>query len=85
VEYLTWSVGASERWSDGVERWSDGGGVPEGQRVSVFHPERMEITQPRVARNELPWESAPKHPNPERALKGLHQAGDQASLQPFQG
>ena len=34
-----------------------------GQR---HHPERMEIIQPRVARNELPWENVPEHPNSER-------------------
>src|SRR6266446_2273929 len=33
------------------------------------HPERMEITQPRVARNELPWDNSSNVPT----LKGLHQ------------
>jgi hypothetical protein len=30
--------------------------------------ERMEITQPRVARNELPWVGGPLKLNPERVL-----------------
>jgi hypothetical protein len=35
----------------------------------VPHPERMEITQPRVARNELPWGvEGPLNLNPERVL-----------------
>src|SRR6266704_1329440 len=33
-----------------------------------LHPERMEITQPRVARNELPWVGGPLNLNPERVL-----------------
>src|SRR2546425_12286196 len=36
---------------------------------SLLHPERMEITQPRVARNELPWGvGGPLNLNPERVL-----------------
>ena len=35
---------------------------------SLLHPERMEITQPRVARNELPWVGGPLNLNPERVL-----------------
>ena len=31
-----------------------------GVSYQYHHPERMEITQPRVARHELPWEHAPK-------------------------
>ena len=43
-----------------------------------LHPERMEISQPRVARNELPWVRFPGEPT----LKGLNPRG---SIQPFQG
>jgi hypothetical protein len=32
------------------------------------HPERMAITQPRVARNELPWVSHPMN----QTLKGFY-------------
>ena len=35
---------------------------------SLLYPERMEITQPRVARNELPWVGGPLNLNPERVL-----------------
>ena len=34
------------------------------------HPERMEITQPRVARNELPWDQGSNSRYPERVASG---------------
>ena len=46
-----------------MEYWSDGAlqqQGTQGRSCQYHHPERMEITQPRVARHELPWEHAPK-------------------------
>jgi hypothetical protein len=34
--------------------------------VAIFNPERIEIIQPRVARNELPWVKTGRNYNPER-------------------
>jgi hypothetical protein len=34
--------------------------------VTIFNPERIEIIQPRVARNELPWVKTGRNYNPER-------------------
>src|SRR2546426_61054 len=40
--------------------------APSGASCWYHHPERMEITQPRVARNELPWDNGLNAPYPER-------------------
>ena len=45
--------------------------VSMGASWHHHHPERMEIVQPRVARNELPWGGWPNTPT----LKGLHHSG----------
>src|SRR6266566_3386652 len=39
-----------------------------------YHPERMEITKPRVARNELPWGGRSNVPYPERVASQWHDA-----------
>src|SRR5713101_3242734 len=39
--------------------------------VTTGHPERMEITQPRVARNELPWGEESYALYPERVVSGF--------------
>jgi len=38
----------------------------------LLHPERMKITQPRVARHELPWVPIAKNANPVRVESSLH-------------
>src|SRR2546426_4557149 len=43
-------------------------------RVQYQHPERMEITQPRVARNELPWVKPSNSLNSEGVASGFRAA-----------
>ena len=56
-----------------MDEWI-GGWMDEWMNALVkrcFHPERMEITQPRVARNELPWVKCRQNlANPERVVSG---------------
>ena len=37
-------------------------------KLALAYPERIEINQPRVARNELPWVEASIVRNPERVV-----------------
>ena len=56
---------------------------PWGASCLYHHPERMEITQPRVARHELPWEPAPKTTvYPERVISGSARIGGTVQMQP---
>src|SRR5258706_16427237 len=41
-----------------------------GASCWYHHPERMEITQPRVASSELPWDHRPNTLYPERVASG---------------
>ena len=56
----------------------------ERTALGFFHPERMKITQPRVARNELPWVKKSKRPTL-KELNPLPRISLLSSLQPFQG
>jgi len=57
--------------------------VRTGVSCSYRHPERMDITQPRVARNELPWENGANVGYPERVASGREDAlGGTAKLRP---
>jgi hypothetical protein len=56
---------------------------PTGVSRQNHHPERMEITQPRVARHELPWEHASQAPfYPERVISARAQAGGTVEMRP---
>ena len=46
-----------------------------------IHPEKMKITQPKVARNELPWDNTIGFSN----LKELKQTHGLSLIQPLQG
>ena len=52
--------------------------------------QRDSINQPRVARNELPWDTAPQVFNPERVVSAVEFAPvarewHEKMMQPFQG
>jgi hypothetical protein len=79
------AVSARYLWQSGANRalaarrrYGVGGGLKSWDRCAGFegrapHPERMEIAQPRVARNELPWgRPAQRH---RATLKELHRSG----------
>src|SRR5437762_94352 len=50
--------------------------VAAGAPCHYYHPERMEIVQPRVARNELPWDGWSKVSYPERVVSERQNARD---------
>jgi hypothetical protein len=49
-----------------------------------IHPERMKITQPMVARNELPWVKASQLPTL-KELKRFENTSGSSLIQPLQG
>src|SRR5207249_4569892 len=56
-----------------------------GASCSDHHPERMEITQPRVARNELSWDNRLNARYPERVTSGWQGSrGGTKKIRPFE-
>ncbi|MEY2427489.1 MAG: protein O-mannosyl-transferase [Verrucomicrobiota bacterium] len=51
----------------------------QGASPQPGHPEGMDITQPRVASSELPWDKRPTAPYPERVVSGRPR-GDRVAL-----